>query len=83
VTLSAHTGEVSLPPPGVFGWHYLHCVIRAFGTPEYKNFPNIAYPFKTEDRDGEHEYMAIDEAGSPFPSSHLEGFESKLKGRSS
>ena len=50
VTLSVHAGNHCLPPPGVFNWHYLQCIIKQFGTPEYKSLPDIRffiYPFRT------------------------------------
>ncbi|KAH9996768.1 hypothetical protein BJV77DRAFT_1085320 [Russula vinacea] len=28
VTLSVHAGNHCLPPPGVFNWHYLQCIIK-------------------------------------------------------
>jgi hypothetical protein len=62
-----------LPPEGVFDWHYLQCVVRAFGTPQYQNFPNInffVHPFKTahDDDDSDDEYTDNDEAELPYPS---------------
>ncbi|KAJ3836213.1 hypothetical protein F5878DRAFT_541775 [Lentinula raphanica] len=30
------------PPPGLFRWHYLQCVIRKFSTTDYQNIENIA-----------------------------------------
>ena len=48
VMLSVHAGNHCLPPPGVFNWHYLQCIIKQFGTPEYKSLPNrfFIYPFR-------------------------------------
>ncbi|KAF9507377.1 hypothetical protein BS47DRAFT_1366715 [Hydnum rufescens UP504] len=58
VTLSVHSRDIPVPPAGVFDWNYLQCVIGMFGTPQYKNVPNIrffVYPFKTaDDLDDEH-----------------------------
>jgi hypothetical protein len=31
------------PPPGLFRWHYLQCVIRKFAHDDYKNLQNIHY----------------------------------------
>lgn len=66
VTLSIHEGTVDLPSKGTFDWHYLQCVIKTFGTFDYKNFSNIEYfehPFRTDsDDDGsDSEYQDNDE----------------------
>jgi hypothetical protein len=61
VTLFNHATGVypdadPLPMPSIFNWHYLQCVIKCFGTPQYKNLPNIrfiVFPFRTaSDSDG-------------------------------
>ena len=42
------------PPPGVFDWHYVQCVLQQFATEEYRSMDNIAYfalPFRTRDDD--------------------------------
>jgi hypothetical protein len=31
------------PPPGLFRWQYLQCVIRKFAHSDYRNLPNICY----------------------------------------
>ena len=31
------------PPPGLFRWHYLQCVIRKFAHADYLNMQNIRY----------------------------------------
>jgi hypothetical protein len=31
------------PPPGLFRWHYLQCVIRKFAHSDYENLQNIYY----------------------------------------
>src|SRR5260370_39484143 len=31
------------PPPGLFRWHYLQCVVRKFAHPDYRNSQNIFY----------------------------------------
>ncbi|KAJ7103054.1 hypothetical protein B0H15DRAFT_191074 [Mycena belliarum] len=39
------------PPPGLFRWHYLQCVLRKFAHNDYKSLANIAYsemPIKME-----------------------------------
>lgn len=33
-----------IPPPGLFRWQYLQCVIRKFAHSDYKQLENIAYP---------------------------------------
>ncbi|KIM41748.1 hypothetical protein M413DRAFT_27333 [Hebeloma cylindrosporum] len=71
VTLVAHSQVAHLPPPGVFNWHYLQCVIGVFGTAQYKDFPDIkyfVYPFKTADEISEDEYEDNDETEPPYPS---------------
>ena len=35
--------DIPPPPIGVFQWHYLQCVLRIFGTFEYRTFPNISW----------------------------------------
>ncbi|KAJ7103045.1 hypothetical protein B0H15DRAFT_874392 [Mycena belliarum] len=32
------------PPPGLFRWHYLQCVLRKFAHNDYKSLANITYP---------------------------------------
>ncbi|KAF7301175.1 hypothetical protein MIND_00682000 [Mycena indigotica] len=39
-----NTNATGLPPPGLFRWHYLQCVIKKFGHDDYKKMTNIAYP---------------------------------------
>ncbi|KAJ3976529.1 hypothetical protein EV361DRAFT_838118 [Lentinula raphanica] len=45
------------PPPGLFRWHYLQCVIRKFSTSDYQDIAHIALPEKSvqmkEDSDDE------------------------------
>ena len=68
VTLSVNAGDSSLPPKGVFNWHYLQCVVRAFGIPQYRNFPNITFfvhPFKTAFDDLDDEYTDDGETEPP------------------
>jgi hypothetical protein len=38
-----HPRDPCNPPPGLFRWHYLQCVIRKFGHDDYKNLQNIHY----------------------------------------
>ena len=69
--LEAHSTVAALPPTGAFNWRYLQCVIGVFGTPEYKNFPNIkyfVYPFKTADEISEEEYEDDEDTDPPYPS---------------
>lgn len=53
------------PPPGLFRWHYLQCVIKKFAHSDYKSLQNIRYcelPLRMEgdsddeDTDGEHDW---------------------------
>ena len=42
------------PPPGLFQWHYLQCVIKKFAHTNYTELQNIAYyelPLQVEDND--------------------------------
>ena len=70
VTFSTRCRNIPFPPPGVFDWHYLQCVLRRFATPQYRQLPDIAffiYPFKTADDDSdEFEDDVNDEP--PYPS---------------
>ncbi len=34
----------NIPPPGLFRWHYLQCVLKRFAHDEYKDLPNINFP---------------------------------------
>jgi len=43
--------QTNNPPPGLFRWHYLQCVLKKFAQRDYKDFQNIYYmelPFRTE-----------------------------------
>jgi len=40
----ADANAEGLPPPAVFQWHYLQCVIRRFGHPNYVNRQRINLP---------------------------------------
>ena len=58
MTLSPHHTDrnITLPPIGVFDWHYLQCVLLRFATDQYKQLPNIAFfvhAFKTADDESE------------------------------
>jgi hypothetical protein len=78
-TLSVQRGSISLPPKGVFDWHYLQCVIKRFGTPQYQMFPGIkffAYPFAT-DSDGPDDGSENDENDTPWPSYHFDQYVTK------
>jgi len=78
VTLSIHTGNHPLPPPGVFNWHYMQCVILCFGTPQYKGFHNIHFfvcPFKTASDDADDgSDGGFDDMNPPYPSYHFDQF---------
>ena len=74
VTLSANVDMVtSLPLKGAFDWHYLQCTVNAFGTPQYKNFPNIEF-FKTASNALDDEYEDDNGIDSPYPSSRLDRY---------
>ena len=77
VTLSVHAGDYPLPPKGIFDWHYLQCVLRRFGTDQYKGLPNIAffvYPFKTADDESGDEFEDDANDEPPYPSYRLDRF---------
>ena len=71
-TLSIHSGNHPLPPPGVFNWHYLQCVILRFGTQQYRDLVNIYFsvcPFKTASDDADDESDgSFDDMNPPYPS---------------
>jgi hypothetical protein len=76
ITLSAHSGT-PLPPPGIFDWHYLQCVMLKFGSPGYKNVENIAYstvPFHTADEedDDEEDFSNDEDDDEPYPTYWLD-----------
>jgi hypothetical protein len=51
-------------------FYYLQCVIKRFGTDDYKNFTNVSYyelPFKTEDDLSYDEYNDNDETDPLYP----------------
>jgi hypothetical protein len=74
VTLSSNDTSLSLPPAGVFNWHYLQCVLKKFATPAFTETHNIyyfTYPFRTRDDDDESDIDFDDErniANPPYPS---------------
>lgn len=76
VTLSVHSGSDPLPPIGLFGWHYLQCVLDRFATGDYKAVEGIfyyVYPFKTEDDDSDDDSNnSNNEIRSPWPSYHFD-----------
>jgi hypothetical protein len=77
LTLSVQGGTTSLPPKGVFDWHYLQCAIKRFGTPAYKNFLNIRFfihPFKTGSDDSDSDDKYSDNDGPPYPSYQFDQF---------
>ncbi|EJD35941.1 hypothetical protein AURDEDRAFT_130367 [Auricularia subglabra TFB-10046 SS5] len=37
-------GHCENPPPGLFRWHYLQCVIKRFGHRDYTEFPDTQLP---------------------------------------
>lgn len=71
VTLTVHGGSINLPPPGVFNWHYLQCVLKRFATPDYRSFNNIVHyemPFKTSSDSDIDEFEDDGSAEPPYPS---------------
>ncbi len=77
VTLLVHAGDQPLPPPGVFNWHYLQCVIHRFGTPQYKGLPDIkffVYPFRTASDSLDSEGSGDFDVNPPYPSYHFDQY---------
>jgi hypothetical protein len=76
-TLSIHAGNHPLPPPGVFNWHYLQCVILCFGTQQYRDIVNIYFsvlPFKTASDEDDESDGSFDDMNPPYPSYHFDRF---------
>ncbi|KAJ3754983.1 hypothetical protein EV360DRAFT_50601 [Lentinula raphanica] len=48
------------PPPGLFRWHYLQCVIRKFSTTDYQNIAHIALYEKSVPMKGDSEDEGTD-----------------------
>jgi hypothetical protein len=83
VTLSAHGVDMvaSLPLKCAFDWHCLQCIVNAFGTQEYKNFPNVEF-FKTVSDPLRHdEYEADNKIELPYPSSHFDRYLAEQRRR--
>jgi len=80
VNLSLHDPDptVSLPPKGIFDFHYLQCVLTVFATPQYKNLPNVkffSHPFKTMwDDDSDEEFVDDGVKEPPCPSWRFDRF---------
>ena len=78
ITLSVHAGDQPLPPPGVFNWHYLQCVVLRFGTPQYKSFFDIyfyVHSFRTaSDVEDDESVGSFDDMNPPYPSYHFDRF---------
>jgi hypothetical protein len=72
ITLSSHDSQLSLPPSGVFDWHYLQCVICRFGTSAYKSSPFTRFrelPFRTADDEDDDTYDSdANDEDPPYPS---------------
>jgi hypothetical protein len=72
IALSTHDPSLSLPPVGVFNWHYTQCVLKKFSTPAYQAIDNIHYflPFRTrDDDDGDVDFdNERNVANPPYPS---------------
>ena len=63
----------SLPLKGAFDWHYLQCILNAFGTVQYKNFPNIEF-FKTASDALSDECEDDNKTEPPYPSSRFDQY---------
>ncbi|KAJ3976530.1 hypothetical protein EV361DRAFT_276767 [Lentinula raphanica] len=57
------------PPPGLFRWHYLQCVIKRFGTASYDRIEHIAMyenpPFRKGDPENDRDGPYSDEGNNP------------------
>ena len=88
VTLSDHDTGISLPPSGIFDWHYLQCVLARFATDEYRTLRDITEkerPFRTRDDDSDNEWTDSDDEWTdnddeepPYPSYPFEQYMSQL-----
>lgn len=62
------------PPPGVFNWHYLQCVLQKFATAAFRDIDNISYyvmPFCTSEDEDEYDSNSSefnDPQNPPYPS---------------
>jgi hypothetical protein len=88
VTLSTHDASLSLPPAGVFNWHYIQCVLKKFSTSAYQEIDNIHYfslPFRTRDDDDDDSDVDFDDernvANPPYPSYLWELSELRVRQR--
>ncbi|PPQ98318.1 hypothetical protein CVT26_013637 [Gymnopilus dilepis] len=86
LSLSSQDAKLLLPPPGLFNWQYLQCVVKRFGTTEYKTFPDIrhyVYPFRTYDDDTDCDFAS--EVSSilepPYPAYNFDRTLTKLAER--
>jgi hypothetical protein len=86
VTLITHDPSLSLPPAGVFNWHYVQCVLTKFATDAYKAVDNVHYfslPFRTRDDDDDDSDIDFDDernvANPPYPSYLWELAESRAR----
>ncbi|KAF5373230.1 hypothetical protein D9615_007414 [Tricholomella constricta] len=74
LTLSIHDPSLSLPPVGVFNWHYVQCVLKKFSSSDYQQIDNIQHfvmPFRTRDDDDDGDVDFDDEGNvtnPPYPS---------------
>jgi hypothetical protein len=65
---------LTLPPDGIFDWHYVQYALKKFATADYKAFENILYfthPFHTEEDDDDECFDFDDERNiqdPPYPS---------------
>lgn len=85
VTLSTRNSSVSIPPPGIMGWHYLQCVLRHFATEEYKALPGISeevrlFKVRDDDSDEEGDEEDDEEGGEEhlYPSYRMDQYVSHL-----
>ncbi|KAJ3502084.1 hypothetical protein NLJ89_g9045 [Agrocybe chaxingu] len=74
ITRNTHDPWLSLPPAGVFGWHYIQCILKKFATPTYRQIPNIDHyslPIRTKDDEDDSDIDFDDERNienPPYPS---------------
>ena len=61
-----------MPLKGAFDWHYVQCILKKFGTAEYRAIVNIRFladPFETDSDYSDDECGDRDDTDATWPSS--------------
>jgi hypothetical protein len=83
-----HPEQANNPPAGLFRWHYLQCVIKKFGHPDYTGLQSIYYmelPLRMEgDSDNEGTDPELEWPSAPFDrgryvQARIEGHEERQR----